>query len=257
MRKYILVAVMLLVVLGFVGIASANKVLFPDFKQRYEIGAESKLNSCGTCHINEAGGGPRNGFGVAYINAYKNEDFSDFEKTDSDGDGYTNIEEIKAGKKPGDFNDKPGPAIYQKCVTFFGESDTMSKKPLSVCIVNGASFDLAPYGGACYIKDGKMMVGLRVGIEQLGGKLEYNAEEKRIDILKDDKIVGVMWIGKKMAKIADKDYDLGTAPEIRNGKTFVPVRGVGDSLGAELIYNTKGKIAHFVIKAPKKSCCGG
>jgi hypothetical protein len=257
MRKNISISVVMLVVFGFVGIASANKVLFPDFKKKYEISAESKLNSCGTCHINESGGGPRNGFGVAYKNAYVDQDFSVFEKIDSDGDGYTNIEEIKAGKKPGDFNDRPGQAIYQKCVTFFGDADTMSKKPLQVCIVNGVSVDLAPYGGACYIKENKMMVGLRVGIEQLGGNLEYNAEEKRIDITKDGKIVGIMWIGKKMAKIADKDYDLGTAPEIRNGKTFVPVRGVGDSLGAELIYNVKEKIAHFVIIAPKKSCCGG
>lgn len=257
MKKYIAFAVMLIVVCGIAGIASANKVMFPDFKQRYEIGSESKLNGCFTCHFNAAGGGPRNPFGIAYKKAYADQDFADLEKTDSDGDGYTNIEEIKAGKKPGDFNDMPGPAIYKKCVTFFGEADSMSKLPISVCAVDGKSFDLAPYGGPCYIKDSKMMVGLRVGIEQLGGKLEYDATEKRIDIFKDEKIVGVMWIGKKNAKINDKDYDLGTPPEIRNGKTFVPVKGVGDSLGAELIYIAKGKIAHFVIKAPKKSCCGG
>ena len=257
MKKNIFLLIVVSVVLAAIGMAFANPVMFPDFKQRYSIGAESKLNGCFTCHFNEMGGGPRNPFGVAYKNAYIDNDFATLESTDSDGDGYTNIEEIKAGKKPGDFNEHPGPAIYSKCITFFGDVDTVHKTPINVCAVDGKSFDLTPFGGPAYIKDGKMMVGLRVGIEQLGGALDYVASEKRIDIKKAEKIVGQMWIGKKTARINDKDYDLGTAPEVKNGKTFVPVKGVGETLGAELIYIPKGKIAHFVLKAAKKSCCEG
>ena len=66
--------------------------------------AGSKLDSCNLCH---PGGntGQLNPFAAAYAASGYN--FGTIESADSDGDGFTNIEEIAAATFPGDANDFP------------------------------------------------------------------------------------------------------------------------------------------------------
>jgi hypothetical protein len=66
--------------------------------------------TCGTCHLNSAGGGPRNAFGTDYEklalpagDKYTEE----LGSKDSDGDGVTNDQEFKAGTHPGDPKSTP------------------------------------------------------------------------------------------------------------------------------------------------------
>src|SRR5688572_22467211 len=67
----------------------------------------SKLDSCNTCH--QKGAGPSaetlNPYGADF--GKNNHDFAVIEPNDSDGDGVTNIDEIKGGSFPGDPADKP------------------------------------------------------------------------------------------------------------------------------------------------------
>lgn len=65
--------------------------------------AGTKLDSCTLCH--GAGGPPNNPYGAAY--AANGHNYTAIEQLDSDGDGYTNLEEITAGTHPGDPNDFP------------------------------------------------------------------------------------------------------------------------------------------------------
>ena len=75
------------------------------FTAKYDMRG-SKLDSCMTCHTTQAGGKENlNPYGTD-LGAVKG-DFAAIEGKDSDGDGVTNIDEIKAESFPGDPNDKP------------------------------------------------------------------------------------------------------------------------------------------------------
>ncbi|MBI4661893.1 MAG: immunoglobulin domain-containing protein [Verrucomicrobia bacterium] len=74
----------------------------------------SRLNSCQTCHLQNSFR-PRNDYGIAYENAKKNQNalnaFQSIESLDSDGDGSSNLDEIKLLFFPGDAADRPSPRI--------------------------------------------------------------------------------------------------------------------------------------------------
>ncbi|MEF9438323.1 MAG: hypothetical protein L0922_06155 [Candidatus Mariimomonas ferrooxydans] len=59
----------------------------------------TRLDTCGACHYDFGGGGPRNWYGQDFEN--NNHDFAAIESIDSDLDGYLNSEEITALTLPG------------------------------------------------------------------------------------------------------------------------------------------------------------
>ncbi len=253
MRKWIILMVAIVMVAGITGLVLAQQTYNDSFFEIYTAAKKTKLGKdCKPCHFQASGDGERNAYGIEYENDGNiDDDYEGIEKDDADGDGYSNIDEIKAGTYPGVFSDHPGAAKFSKCVTFVGTQDSKNKKPVVYCIVNGALFDMTKQGGACYIKNNKMMAPLRVGIEQLGGTVKYDAKEKRIDIYKGTKLMGKMWIGKRYGEIPPgKQYDLITAPEIKAGtaSTFVPVKAVGVALGADFSWVNRGKLANFRFK---------
>jgi hypothetical protein len=74
------------------------------FNAKYDMRG-GKLDSCLTCHTQQAGGKENlNPYGTDFGAA--NHDFAAIEPKDSDGDGVTNIDEIKKETFPGDPNSK-------------------------------------------------------------------------------------------------------------------------------------------------------
>jgi len=85
-----------------------------------------------------------------------------------------------------------------------------------------------------YIKKGTTFVPIRFISEAFEAKVEWqNIDKGRVIIgLRDKEII--LDIGKTTAFINKKPYTLLAAPEIVNGRTFVPVRFISEGLGAEV-----------------------
>ena len=76
-----------------------------EFNSRYNTSG-SHLDTCTTCHASSSPSRENlNPYGKDFSAA--NHDFGAIEGKDSDGDGFSNIDEIKAGTFPGDPNENP------------------------------------------------------------------------------------------------------------------------------------------------------
>ncbi len=81
-----------------------------EFDKLYKPKATSELKKarCAVCHVDKAGKGALNPYGKALEKKkLESASFKAIEKLDSDKDGFTNIDEIKAGTLPGDPKSKP------------------------------------------------------------------------------------------------------------------------------------------------------
>jgi hypothetical protein len=109
---FAVLVVALTLVLGFATIASADVGALQDFNAQYP--GNSFGNSCNICHKSIP---KTNAYGKALFNAgatannVPSETFVAVEELDSDGDGFTNIEEINAGTFPGNPNSHPEATI--------------------------------------------------------------------------------------------------------------------------------------------------
>lgn len=101
MKKTGIVAVLALALaLGWAMQAHAVGSYLTNLNNRY-----GSSYSCTVCHVSTSGAAPRNSYGQAFAAA--NHDFAAIEGQDSDGDGFTNLQELQAGTLPGDPNSKP------------------------------------------------------------------------------------------------------------------------------------------------------
>ena len=96
--------VALLIVLG--NRAEAKERFLDDFRQTYPAAAGTRLDGCSLCHFtNSDGKWDENQFADEYEEADKS--FPAIQSFDTDGDGFTNYQEIQAGTFPGDASDNP------------------------------------------------------------------------------------------------------------------------------------------------------
>lgn len=81
-----------------------------EFDRLYKPGADTELKKakCAACHIERNGKGGLNAYGKALDKKTAGaEALKSVENLDSDKDGFTNIQEIRAGTLPGDPKSKP------------------------------------------------------------------------------------------------------------------------------------------------------
>jgi len=85
--------------------AMARPSYLSTFESTYPDASGSKIDVCNLCHNSPGGGDARNPYGLSYASSGRN--LAAIENMDSDGDGYTNIQEIRSMAFPGDANDHP------------------------------------------------------------------------------------------------------------------------------------------------------
>lgn len=86
-----------------------------------------------------------------------------------------------------------------------------------------------------YIKNGRTLVPFRKIFEALGMEITWNATQKSVDA-KNESVSMKLYIGSKYAYVNNFQKTLDVPPEITDGRTFVPLRFVSESYGAEVIW---------------------
>jgi hypothetical protein len=88
--------------------ATANSTDIANAESKYPSMAGSRIDTCALCHTSSIPS--LNPYGAAYKASGRNvAAFGAIESTDSDGDGFTNLQEIMALTFPGDASDHPAP----------------------------------------------------------------------------------------------------------------------------------------------------
>lgn len=94
-----------------------------------------------------------------------------------------------------------------------------------------------------FVQEGRVFVPLRWTAQAFGARVDWNPQDQKISIFLDDTIIE-LWKGKNTAKVNGivKLIDPNNpkiTPTIVSGRTFVPLRFVGESLGCEVKWDAK------------------
>jgi hypothetical protein len=88
-------------------------------------------------------------------------------------------------------------------------------------------FDSAPYIDS----HNRVMVPLRAIVEALGAKVGWGQQTKTITVTTQDKRV-IFTVDSYSAEINGERREMDTTPVIKNNRTMVPARYIGEYLGA-------------------------
>ncbi len=106
--------------------------------------------------------------------------------------------------------------------------------------VNGLSQKIDAQGSKPIIKNGRTLLPIRTLIESVGGTIEWDATEKKVSIYLDGHSI-ILWIGKTTALVDGSKATLDVAPEIINGRTYLPLRFISENLGATVNWDADTK----------------
>lgn len=90
------------------------------------------------------------------------------------------------------------------------------------------------------IKNSRTYVPLRLLAEDLGFEVTYEKETKEIKISKADQNL-ILNLNSDVARLNDVDLKLEEKPYIKEGRTMVPLRFLGENLGLDIFWNKKSQ----------------
>lgn len=94
-------------------------------------------------------------------------------------------------------------------------------------------------GSIPVISNGRTYVAIRFLSEKVfNATVEWNGEERSVTFFKDDLTVK-LFVGKNTAIVNEKEVTLDSPPIIIEGRTLVPLRFVGENLGASIEWDGK------------------
>jgi len=113
--------------------------------------------------------------------------------------------------------------------------DTVTERTLFI-LIDGIEmeFDPAPY----IVPSGRTMVPLRALFEVLGASVEWDDVSRSVTAKRAERSI-TLTIGSPVAFVDGQQYLLDAVPEIRHGRTFVPLRFVAEALHSQVGYNAE------------------
>lgn len=87
-----------------------------------------------------------------------------------------------------------------------------------------------------YIKDGRTLVPVRFISESIGAEVDWDQQNSKVTVRLNNKVVELV-IGNKTMKVGDKNEALDVAPEISEGRTYLPLRSLVEALGKKVFYD--------------------
>lgn len=115
--------------------------------------------------------------------------------------------------------------------------------PLLVLAILTTSFAISPdiivsnktIPASAVIKDSRVLVPLRAIFESLDATVDYDSASKTITGRQNDRLI-ILRINDKTASVNGKKVTLDVPASIIKGSTLVPVRFIGESLGADVVW---------------------
>ena len=116
----------------------------------------------------------------------------------------------------------------------------MKKLITTLIIITAVSIPV--YAGNGKIQDGRTLVPVRGVFEQLGFKVEWDNDTAKATISDDEHTVSVIR-GMSYFKADGKEIYPDVPQQIIDGRFYLPLRAIGDSVGAEIEYDAENKSA--------------
>jgi hypothetical protein len=126
----------------------------------------------------------------------------------------------------------------RKDIEELGKLYALSGKKEISGIVDGikVGFDTPPF-----VKEGRTLVPIRAIVASLKAEVSYDATNRTVTIKKGEQVIELV-IGQKVAKVNGVEMQLEVPPQIKNSRTFLPLRFISEQFKAEVIWQKEGQI---------------
>lgn len=99
-----------------------------------------------------------------------------------------------------------------------------------------------------FAKDGRTLVPYRAFAEKIGASVAFNDKTKEVKVTKEGKAISLT-LGKKEAVIDGKKVMLDVPTVVQAGRTYVPLRFIGENYGYKVSWNSNTRTASLEKKA--------
>jgi|GEM_PF-5795613 len=112
------------------------------------------------------------------------------------------------------------------------------------------TIDGKPLAAPVLVENGRSFVPLRAIAESWGANVSFQPDSRAITVSAPQTTV-TCTVGSRQAIVNHNPLTLQTAPFVRDGTTYVPVRFIAEAFGANLVWN--GAIQTVIIRSPNKN----
>ncbi|MFM9413280.1 stalk domain-containing protein [Peptococcus simiae] len=104
--------------------------------------------------------------------------------------------------------------------------------------------DVAPY-----IHEGRTLVPLRLIAEAYGGEVTWSDERREVEVALGQTRI-ILPVDENRVTVNGDSRPIDVSPQIRNGRTFVPIRFIAETVGMQVEYNDQSRTVSII--APKE-----